>query len=104
MVHSLDQESLALLAYAGVLFANVENWTSQLGLVLLITDKSKRVNWIHFRGHKSKQVVLLILGGETHAFVDAFDSGFTFRYDLQTIMDKSIAKRILTASDALQGY
>lgn len=101
LVHQLDVNSLYIIAHADSSFANLPDLKSQLGFVILLSDKTGRVNWLHFRSYKCKRIVRSVLGGETHAFVDSFDAAFSIRHDLQKMANINIPLKMVTDSDSL---
>lgn len=101
IVHKLDLESLRLIVHAHISFGNLPDYKTQLGFVVLLSDKTNRVNWFHYRSYKCKRVVRSVLGGETHAFADAFDASYAIRHDLQKIMLRNVPLCIVTDSDSL---
>ena len=99
--HKLDKASLKLKVYADSSFANNDDFTSQLGYIILLTDKTDRCNIIHYSSHKSRRVTRSVLGGEVYAFADAFDFAFTLKHDLQVMLCQKIPLTILTDSNSL---
>lgn len=100
-VHVLNRDKLRIISYADTSFANASDLGTQLGFVVFMTDGTKRVNWLHFRSYKCRRVVRSVLAGETHAFVDAFDSSFTLRHDLSEIVNSTIPLSLITDSESL---
>lgn len=99
--HKLDKASLRLIAHADSSFANLTDLRTQLGFVILLTDKTKRVNWLQFGSYKCKPIVRSVLGGETHAFVDSFDAAYATRHDMQTMLQQNIPLSVVTDSESL---
>lgn len=54
-----------------------------------------------FAAYKSKTVVRSVMGAETYSFVDLFDSCYTLRDELQTILGQSLPMAMLTDSGCL---
>lgn len=75
--YSLDKRAIRLLAYADSSFSVVENYRCQLGFVIFVTDKTKKVNHGRFR---------LLIG---------------IRDDLSHIMVQRITVSILADSDSI---
>lgn len=100
-VHKLKPESLQILVHADASFANLPDLKTQLGFVVLLTDETNRVNWLHFRSYKCKRVVRSVLAGETHAFADAFDAAYAIRHDLVQIIRRYVPLNMVTDSDSL---
>jgi Reverse transcriptase (RNA-dependent DNA polymerase) len=97
----LDISSLRLVAYSDSSFANNGDLTSQLGYMVCLVDKYKRCNIIHYSSYKSKRVTRSVLGGEIHAFADAFDCAFTLKHDLEGLLCQKVPVTILTDSRSL---
>jgi hypothetical protein len=97
----LDRTSLRLKVYADSSFANNEDLTSQLGYLVLLTDKNDRCNIIHYSSHKSRRVTRSVLGGEVHAFADAFDYAIVLKRDLEAMLSQEIPLTMLTDSKSL---
>lgn len=95
-IDALNRNKLRVISYADSSFANASDLATQLGFVIFLSDESKRVNWLHFRSYKCRRVVRSVLSGETHAFVDAFDSSFTLRHDLSNITKSKIPLSVIT--------
>jgi Reverse transcriptase (RNA-dependent DNA polymerase) len=99
--YKLDKDTLKLKVYADSSFANNDDFTSQLGYIVLLTDKTDRCNIIHYSSHKSRRVTRSVLGGEVYAFADAFDFAFTLKHDLQVMLRQAVPLTILTDSKSL---
>jgi hypothetical protein len=95
----LDLESLKIKVYADSSFANNEDLTSQLGYIIMLTDKTGKCNILHYSSHKSRRVTRSVLGGEVYAFADAFDQAFILRHDLQSIIKRKVQLTILTINN-----
>ena len=99
--HNLDPESLHLRIYSDSSFANAANLHTQLGFIVCLSDASNRCNILTYTSYKSRRIVRSVLGGETYAFVDAFDTGFILRHDISRILNRDIPLRIFTDSLSL---
>lgn len=99
--HNLDLSTMRMVIFCDSSFANNFDSSTQLGFVILLTDRTRRVNWLHYSSYKSKRIVRSVLGGETYAFADGFDFGFTLRHDLQRITGRKIPITMLTDSQSL---
>lgn len=101
IVNQLYNESLHIIVHVDSLFTNLPDLKSQLGFVILLSDKNGRVNWLHFKSYKCKRVARSVLSGETHAFVDSFDAAYAIRYDLEKMIKLNIPLKMVTDSDSL---
>ena len=99
--HKLDSDSLCMVCYTYSSFANNEDNSTQLGYCIILTDKTGRANWLHYSSYKSKRVVRSVLGGETHAFADGFDTSYLMCHDLSTVMGKKMELTMVTDSMSL---
>lgn len=72
------------------------NFRTQLGFVVLLSDDTNCVNGLKYRSYKLKRVVMTVLGGETHAFVNALDSEFTIRHDWSTMLQADVPLNLTT--------
>jgi hypothetical protein len=52
----LDKARLKLKVYGDLSFANNDDFTSQLGCIILLTDKTDRINIIHYSSHKADEL------------------------------------------------
>lgn len=75
--------------------------TTQLGCTLLLTDDSRRVNWLHYATYKIKIFVRYVLKGETYAFADGFDHSFFMPNYLERLLGRNFPLTILTNSEFL---
>lgn len=99
--HSLDLETTRMVVFCDSSFANNADSSTQLGYVILLTDRTKRANWLHYASYKSKRIVRSVLGGETYAFADGFDFAFTLRHDIENILGRKLSITMLTDSESL---
>jgi Reverse transcriptase (RNA-dependent DNA polymerase) len=97
----LDRRTLSLSAYADASFATNVDKSSQLGFALFLTDGSGNCNLIRYRSYKARRVTRSILGGEVHAFADAFDEAFVLRHDLELMLGQKVPLKMYTDSKSL---
>lgn len=74
---------------------------THLGFFEFLSDDTKGVNLIYYSSYKFKRVVSSVLGGVTHAFVNAFDSAFTIRHYLSSMLQGKIPLYLVTDSESL---
>lgn len=87
---NLDKESLHLKVFSNSALANNRDNTSQLGLIILVTNNFSRCNILNYISRKSKRVKSSVHGGELHEFAGDFDSVYTIKYDFESIFGKLI--------------
>lgn len=69
--------------------------------IILLCDDSEKANVLHYSSYKSKRIVRSVLGGEVHAFADAYDATFTIRNDLKRLLKRDSKLTVLTDSMSL---
>ena len=97
----LDENSLHVVGFADSSFSNNQDLSSQLGIIVVLTDATGTANVLHYNSYKSKRVVRSVLGGETYAFADVFDVAYSIRHDLRKILQKDVKLTLLTDSMSL---
>lgn len=97
----LDETTLRIKAYSDAAFANNDDKRSQIGYIILLTDKNNRCHVLHYNSHKNRRVTRSILGGETCAVAEAFDSAFVLKYDLKLLLKRHIPITMYTDSKSL---
>lgn len=97
----MDRESLQLKVYADSSLATNEGNTSQLGYIILLTDKTGKCNVLPYSSHKRRRVTRSVLGAEVYAFADAFDAGYMIKHNRQTALKQIIPLTMFTDSKSL---
>lgn len=92
---------LRMVVFSDSSFANTPSLSTQLGYIIVLTDKNGTANVLHYASYRSKRIVRSVLGGETHAFADSFDMAYTMRNYLNRIFERYIAMTMLTDSLSL---
>lgn len=90
-----------MLVYKYSSFANNNYSTTQLRLVVLVTDNPGRANCLNYYSYNVKGLVRSVLGEETYAFADGFDSSFMLRLNLEKMVGFKVSLTILTESESL---
>jgi hypothetical protein len=71
----LDINSLSLLVFTDASFANNKDLSSQIGFVIILTDRNQSVNVLHWSFIKYKQVTHSVLASKLYALAHSFDIG-----------------------------
>ena len=96
--NGLDDDTLSLRVYTDASFGTNEDFSSQLGFVVLICDASNRCHVLEFSSKKSKRIVRSILGGKVYAFTEGFDCAYMLKDDLEGLYRKKIPIQMRTDS------
>lgn len=97
----LELESVHIRVYSDAAFATNDDLSSQLGFLILLADENDRCHIIEYASKKSKRVVRSIMGGETYAFMEAFDAVYSLKDDLAALLDRKLEIRMMTDSKQL---
>ncbi len=97
----LDPESLHVRAYTDASFPTNTDHSSQLGYVLLLTDKHENACILHYASYMSRRVTRSVPGAETYAFADPFDFAYCAKTDLEELLDHRVSLSIFTDSNSL---
>jgi hypothetical protein len=96
-----DHLTLRMLVYADASQANNKDLSSQVGYIIILTDRSKKASIVHYESHKSQHVTRSSKTGETFAFADGFDNAFILRYDLENMLGQPVPLVMYTDPQAL---
>jgi hypothetical protein len=72
-------KTLRLHVYSDASYANNADDSSQLGYIIFLTDATGRCQPIFWSYHKSRRVTRSVLGSETMALADAFDTAYALK-------------------------
>lgn len=97
----LNPKTLHVLAYTDASFVTNLDETSQLGFIVMLSDKDSNANLLHFASYKSQRVARSVLGAEICAFADAYDMAYCVKRDLETIMERRVPLMMFTDSKSL---
>jgi len=97
----LDMQSLHMRVYSDASFASNDDHSSQLGYIILLSDKDGTSHVLAYCSKKSKRVVRSIMAGEVFAFSAAFDHAFVIQHDLRRILKHPIGLKMFTDSKQL---
>ena len=97
----LDYSSLHIIGYSDAAFANNHDLSSQLGRIILLTDKNKAAIPISFKSYKSRRVTRSVLSAEVIAFADLFDEAYALRSQLEQTLNIAVPMHLMTDSKSL---
>ncbi len=92
----LELSTLVIRGYSEAAFANNEDSTSQLGMVIVLCDAHENANMLHYASWKSRRITRSILVAEVYAFSAYFDYAFTAAHDLSGMPGQTIPIHLIT--------
>jgi len=69
----LDMNSFNLLVFTDASFTNNKDLSSQIGFVIVLTDRNQSVNVLYWSSIKCKRVTRSVLASELYALAYSFD-------------------------------
>ena len=84
----LDLDTLKIVAFTDSSFANNQDFSSQIGFVIALTDVNNNANIIHWTSVKSRRVTRSVLASELYAMSLGFDAATTIKATLDQILSK----------------
>ena len=100
-IPKLDCNSLRIIAYGDAAFVNNADLSSQLGLIVLLTDDNRNAIPLSYKSYKSRRVARSILSAEVIAFAELFNDALKIRKQLEFVLRQPISVHILTDSKSL---
>lgn len=82
----LDLSSLNLTVFTDASFANNQDLSSQIGFVIVLTDRKQAANIIHWSSVKCKRVTRSVLASELYALALGFDIAAAIKSTIQGIL------------------
>jgi hypothetical protein len=82
----LDMNSLSLLVFTDASFANNKDLSSQIGFVIVLTDRNQSANILHWSSIKCKRVTRSVLASELYRLAHGFDIGAIIKSTIQRIL------------------
>src|SRR6266536_3680221 len=82
----LDIDSLNLTIFTDASFTNNKDLSSQIGFVIVLTDKNQTANIIYWSSIKCKRVTRSVLALELYALAHGFDISATIKSTIQKIL------------------
>ncbi|KHJ31072.1 hypothetical protein EV44_g1755 [Erysiphe necator] len=95
------EEDFEVLVFVASSFANNKDYTSQLGTIIAIKDKTGHINIIHYNSIKAKRVVRSVLNAELQGLPLGFDMGACIKKTYEKIFKKNIPLVVYTDSKSL---
>lgn len=97
----LDQSSLRVIGYSDASFGKNLDLSSQLSYITFLTDATNKVIPINYKSYKSKRICRSAMAAEVIAFADLFDSAFTLREELSSLLNRHVHLDLFTDSKSL---
>ena len=97
----LDAKTLRLVCYVDGSFANRDDKSSQIGIVICLADGEGRMSILYYRSCKATRVCRSAMASECLAFAEGWDNAFTLKRQLSDIMGVSLPVFMCTDSRAL---
>lgn len=94
----LDLESTKVVIISDASFANARGSRSQLGFLIILTDKDGNANVVHYSSARCKRVTRSVMAAELHALILAFDYGFVLREMLKEVLRRDVKLEALIDS------
>jgi Reverse transcriptase (RNA-dependent DNA polymerase) len=98
--YPLKMEKLQLVTFADASFATNRDHSSQLGLVLTLSD-SDQYSIVHYTSTKCKRITRSVLAAEVYGFVAALDIAIAMRTTVETFRESTTPLLICTDSNSL---
>ena len=84
-------------------FANNEDYSFQLGRIILLVDKDKKASIVSYRSYKSRRVTRSVSVAEVSTFTDLFDEEFALKKTVELALNRRLLLHLLTDSKSLFG-
>jgi hypothetical protein len=82
----LDLNSLSVMVFTDASFANNRDLSSQIGFVIVLTDRNQDANILHWSSIKCKRVTRSVLASELYALAHGFDIAAVIKSTIQKIL------------------
>ena len=78
----LDLQTLRVIAFTDLSFANNQDYLSQIGYVIVLADADNNANIVHWQSIKCRRVTRSVLASELYALSLGFDTAATIKSTL----------------------
>ena len=99
----LHQDSLQIVVFCDTSFANNRDFSSQIGYVVCLTDKTDIANLIHWTSIKRKRMIRSVLAFELYVMGHVFDIEAVIKATVEKILDTHVPLILCTDSKSLYG-
>lgn len=82
-------------------FGTNDDLSSQVGYIVHLCGGEDQSHVVDYASYKSKRVVRSIMGGDTYAFMVAFDTAYAIRNDLSKMLETHSGLVMLSDSKEL---
>lgn len=79
----LDIKTLKVFCFANLPFADKRDFTSHLGYIIFLCDRSSQAAFLAFKSYKARRVIRSVMGAELIAFNKIFDVVHTITQELR---------------------
>ena len=100
-IAKLDKNSLSVVGSSDSSFGNSYDLTTQLGHIVLVSDRSKSRELVLFTLAKSLRVTRTATAGEVIAFSGQFDTGASTAQELQYVFKCAVPLQLFTESRSI---
>lgn len=99
--NTLGEDSLYLKVYVNASFVTNKDYSSQIGYIVILCDKSGSCHILDYCSRKSRRVARSIMGGEVMSLSAGYDRDSVMKHDLIAVYIKYTPMLMLTDSKQL---
>ena len=82
----LDDSSLRIMLFTDASFANTHNLKSQIGFVVVLSDKDGKANIIHYGSSRCKRIARSVMAAEILGMIYGFDNAYIAKSMIEEIL------------------
>ena len=102
---NLTPDSLRLLVFIDSSFANNPDHSSQIGYVIVLTNKHDNANILHWSSMKCKRITRSVLASKLYGMAHGFDTGASIKHTIELILQiDNLPLTLCTDSKSLYEY